>query len=94
MKAVKEIQQIYEEYQNECSDLWGGKSTDLDAVIRVCRTSARKIENVYLYSRRSTNTEFARKIGQYLKREIKDEQFRVERLKRKVENGTHPWSKK
>ena len=83
MKAVKEIQQIYEDYQNQTRVglVWRGKDTDLDAVIRVCRESARKIECVYLYSRRSSNTEFARTIGHYLVKEIKDEQFRAERLK-------------
>ena len=83
MKAVKEIQEIYQQYQNQLHELWCGKNTNLDAVIRMCRTSARKIECIYLYSRRNHNTQFARTIGEYLVNEIKDEQFRAEKLQRK-----------
>ena len=84
MKSVKEIQEIYQEYQNQLLELWCGKNTDFDALIRMCRTSAREIERVYLYpSRRNHNTRFARTIGEYLANEIKDEQFRAEKVQRR-----------
>ena len=81
MKAVKQIQQIYEEYRRQHDELYNGKDTDLDAVIRMCFSSARKIENAYLNSRRTAYTEFAQTIGRYLYKEIKSEQYRAESLK-------------
>tara|TARA_Y100000356_G_scaffold113186_1_gene101102 strand:+ start:575 stop:847 length:273 start_codon:yes stop_codon:yes gene_type:complete len=86
MKAVKEIQQIYQEYRRQHDELYKGRDTDIDAVISMCWNSARKIENVYLNSRRTAYTEFAQTIGRYLYKEIKSEQYRAERVKVRWEN--------